>query len=568
MEPAAGAPRQGATGTEISGRQHTSGGSNIFDQPTEFLPGPRGTQALDRVPHTVPPGSGRAARVGQRAPGTYPEDATQILNNQGEVDIHNTPTEFLHGLQGTQALDTVPHTVPPPSVRTVPRRARAAQSTSPDDATQILNDSGSGHPFPPVSRRPAGGQPSDSAANRATGEASDASRSVGEATERLSAIHFPLLGNENRGESGTAKRASSVDISYDPENEVIVIRGGSGETDRINFNALFNQASNAGWTIQSRVRDPYYLSRGSWGQDYDDEWAIKRVGFTNDENSAWNLLDSKAKLVVVAVIDSGLAWNHEDLSLENLWINENEIPENGKDDDRNGYIDDVVGWNFVQKNNLPWDFGGHGTLLAGVIAGSQNNGIGIAGINPHAKIMVLKVVDDRGRTNAGLVAKAILYAAYNGARVINLSVGGKDLTLAGKLAIDYAHHKGAVIVVAAGNNGINVKDFGPAALNKVITVAATDPNDKRLGYSNWGAGIDIAAPGVDVLSLRAMGSDLVRGVPGMKYKPGENYVGKDKKYYRASGTSVAAPIVAGTASLMLSKYPHLTNKQVKHMLLH
>ena len=90
----------------------------------------------------------------------------------------------------------------------------------------------------------------------------------------------------------------------------------------------------------------------------------------------------------------------------------------------------------------------------------------------------------------------------------------------------------------------------------------------RLGYSNWGQGIDIAAPGVDVLSLRARGTDLMRNVPGMKYKPGENYVGKDKKYYRASGTSVAAPIVAGTASLMLSKYPHLTNKQVKRMLLH
>ncbi len=151
--------------------------------------------------------------------------------------------------------------------------------------------------------------------------------------------------------------------------------------------------------------------------------------------------------------------------------------------------------------------------------------------------------------------------------MINLSVGGKQLTRAEKMAIDYAHYKGAVIVIAAGNDGTNVKDFGPAALDKVITVAATDPNDKRLGYSNWGPGIDIAAPGVDVLSLRARGTDLMRDVPGMKYKPGENYVGKDRKYYRASGTSVAAPIVAGTASLILSKYPDLTNVQVKRMLL-
>ncbi len=411
----------------------------------------------------------------------------------------------------------------------------------------------------------------EAAADRAAAEvASEAARRAA-ARSGASAAEAQATAAAAARAAAEAVRAGSptpTTYNYDPTSQRFIIEGPTGVVVVDDLEALLKDALNAGWAIQSGVRDPYYLSRGSWGQDYDDEWAIKRVGFTNDDNSAWNLLDSKAKPVVVAVIDSGLAWNHEDLSLENLWINENEIPENGKDDDRNGYIDDVVGWNFVQKNNLPWDFGGHGTLLAGVIAGSQNNGIGIAGINPHAKIMVLKVVDDRGRTNAGLVAKAILYAAYNGARVINLSVGGRDLTLAGKLAIDYAHHKGTVIVVAAGNNGINVKDFGPAALNKVITVAATDPNDKRLGYSNWGQGIDIAAPGVDVLSLRARGTDLMRDVPGMKYKPGENYVGKDKKYYRASGTSVAAPIVAGTASLMLSKYPHLTNKQVKRMLLH
>ena len=319
---------------------------------------------------------------------------------------------------------------------------------------------------------------------------------------------------------------------------------------------------------QASPNDPYYSSKGSWKQDYDDQWAIKRVGFTNGENSAWNLIDSKASRVVVAVIDSGLDWSHRDIFPAGMWINKNEIPSNEKDDDGNGYIDDIVGWNFVQKNNLPWDFRGHGTLMAGVIAGTQNNGIGLAGINPNAKIMVLKVTDARGRARASRVGEAIVYAANNGAQVINLSVGGKKLTRAERMAIRYAHSKGAVVVLAAGNQGVNVKDFGLEGFDEVITVAATDPNNKRLGYSNWGQGIDIAAPGVDVLGLRARRTDLMRNIPGMKYKPGESYVGKDRKYYRASGTSVAAPIVAGTASLILSKYPHLTNKQVKRMLLH
>ena len=172
--------------------------------------------------------------------------------------------------------------------------------------------------------------------------------------------------------------------------------------------------------------DPNFTQsgRGSWGQVEDDQWAIKRVGFTSDEGSAWNYVPENASPVVVAVIDTGLDWHHLDISHENIWRNDGEIPDNGIDDDRNGYVDDVIGWDFFARNNRPWDFDGHGTIVAGIIAATQDNDVGIAGINPHARIMVLKAVNNFGTTRASYLAEAIVYAVDNGARIINISVGG------------------------------------------------------------------------------------------------------------------------------------------------
>ena len=317
--------------------------------------------------------------------------------------------------------------------------------------------------------------------------------------------------------------------------------------------------------IQGRLDDPFFNSNGSWGQDYSDQWGIRRVGYTNDGDSAWSLLSEKSQPVTVAVIDTGIDWNHKDLSWDNIWTNKNELPDNNIDDDGNGYVDDVIGWDFMGNTNKPWDRDGHGTFVSGIIAATQNNGIGIAGINPNAKIMVLKAVNDFGHTRASYIAQALIYAVENGARVINLSVGGKNQTDLEQAAIDYAHSRGAVIVVAAGNEGVNIQDFGPAAHEDVITVSATDMDDKRASYANWGAGIEISAPGTDILGLRARRTDLMAGMGD--YQVGSSFVGEDSRYLRTSGTSFAAPIVAGTASLLLSNNPSLTNQQVKRILL-
>lgn len=307
--------------------------------------------------------------------------------------------------------------------------------------------------------------------------------------------------------------------------------------------------------------DPYLESKGSWGNKYDDQWAIKHVQVPE----AWNLMKKK-KPVIVAVIDTGLDWNHQDISWDNIWTNEEEKPGNGKDDDGNGYVDDIIGWDFYAQHNNPFDHDGHGTFVTGVIAAQKDNNIGIAGINPYAKIMVLKALNSFGHTRASYVAEAITYAVKNGAQVINLSVGGKNLSKIEQEALNFAAGKNVTVIVAAGNEGVDVSGFGPAGEEKVITVASTSLKDKHPSFSNWGKQIDIAAPGEDILSLRARRTDTMRDIPGVKYKKGEAYVGDDKRYYRASGTSFSAPIVTGVVSLMLSENPSLKPDEIKKIL--
>jgi subtilisin family serine protease len=308
----------------------------------------------------------------------------------------------------------------------------------------------------------------------------------------------------------------------------------------------------------------YFTSKGSWGQKHADQWALERIGFDAKPQSAWRLVKQTAQPVIVAVIDTGLDWNHRNIDWNNIWRNPRDSV-NGLDDDKNGYADDIIGWDFFAKGNKPWDQDGHGTFVAGLIAGSWKDKNGMAGINPFAKLMILKAVNNFGHTRASYIAEAIVYAADNGARVINLSVGGKKITKIEMAAIDYAHKKGAVMVAAAGNDGVDVSDYGIASSDKILTVASTDLEDKRANFSNWGK-IAVAAPGLDILSLRARRTDTMAGVEGIKYTAGAAYVGADKRHYRASGTSFSAPLVSGLASLMIANDPTLTNTQVMNII--
>ncbi|MGC8780470.1 MAG: S8 family peptidase [Anaerolineae bacterium] len=247
--------------------------------------------------------------------------------------------------------------------------------------------------------------------------------------------------------------------------------------------------------------------------------------------------------VVIAIIDTGVDLNHADLAA-GIWTNPLEISDNGLDDDGNGYVDDVHGWNFAQNNNQVADDYGHGTHVAGIAAARTNNGVGIAGMAGAATIMPIKVFPPPPNvigTYEDLIL-GIIYAADNGARVINMSLGATSYSRGEEAAVDYAWARGAVVVAAAGNLGSNVYHY-PAAHPNVIAVAATDGSDQRAGFSNWGDFVDVAAPGVYVFST-------LRG----------------NSYGWLSGTSMASPHVAGLAALILSANPQLSNAEVRRII--
>jgi len=314
-------------------------------------------------------------------------------------------------------------------------------------------------------------------------------------------------------------------------------------------------------TQMPRPNDPLASSRGSWGQAYDDQWWLKAINWLKSDGTT--VLPEQARPVTVAVIDTGLDIGHPEL-FGSVWVNPNYPRKPPPGLWNNPRQAKVFGWNFLNGSPDLRDFNGHGTVVAGIIAAHPNNAKGIAGINPWARIMPLKVADHRGRTDSLKVAKAIVFATDHGARVINISLGTNRVSEAVHRAVDYAARKNVLVVVSAGNEGVDVKGFTPSAFASTIAAAAVDPNLTRAGFSNFGDNVTIAAPGVDVLSLRAAGTDLMRYARA-DYKPGSAVV--DKRYYRVDGTSFAAPMVAGVASLILSMRPELSAADVKRMIL-
>ena len=288
-----------------------------------------------------------------------------------------------------------------------------------------------------------------------------------------------------------------------------------------------------------------------------DQWGIRAVGYLpkTDPNSAWNIIDGSQKNVSVAVIDSGLDLNHPDAP-QYIWTNAKEIPDNKVDDDKNGYVDDVHGWNFYEDNNDLRDFKGHGTIVTGIIAAKTNNGIGIAGINLGAEIMVLKVTDKNGNTDNLAIYRAVRYAVAHGAKVLNISLGDKGISKLEQLGINYANTKGVLVFVASGNDGGHISEYGPASARGAITVGAMNYDGTWSTVSNFGPNIALLAPGEQIYSLQSKDADW-DGSAGVK----------DRNYTKASGTSFSTPMAAATASLIWAKNPQLTNVQVADLIL-
>lgn len=322
------------------------------------------------------------------------------------------------------------------------------------------------------------------------------------------------------------------------------------------------------WSVGATFaqNDPYYSSSGAWDQDYPDQWALPKIGFTpkGSGKSAWDVETGESQSIIVAVLDTGLDYFHPDLKKSSVW--KNSKPYKPKEDP-NGLENDLIGWNFVDNTNNPWDDDGHGTFVAGIIGAATNNGNGMAGINWGVKIMPLKIMNVFGRGRAFNVVRAIVYAVDHGAKVINISIESEHLTKTEQKAVDYAHENGALVVVAAGNKGSETKNRAPVSMNHVFGVAAIDVNDARAGFSNWGPHIKLAAPGVGILSLRARRTDFMLMSNAKDYEPGKSFIGPQAQFMWSSGTSFAAPMVSAVASLIWAKNPNLTNEQVERMLL-
>lgn len=291
--------------------------------------------------------------------------------------------------------------------------------------------------------------------------------------------------------------------------------------------------------------EPNYVYRTSAlpnDSRYNDLWGMSQIG----ASQAWDLATGSTE-VVVAVIDTGVDYTHPDLAA-NMWENPDEIPGNGIDDDGNGFVDDVYGANTLTNSGDPYDDNMHGTHVAGTIGAAGNNSAGVVGVNWTVKLMGVKFLSASGSGSLLHAIKAIDYAVAEGADVINASWGGRGYSSLLEDAVARAEAAGILFVAAAGNSALNNDTFPHYPSNfdlaNVVSVAATDSRDKLAYFSNYGTSVHIAAPGMSILST----------LPGARYG-------------NLSGTSMAAPHVAGLAALVKAFHPDYSHYQIKDTIL-
>ncbi|MBI5698957.1 S8 family serine peptidase [Candidatus Saganbacteria bacterium] len=291
--------------------------------------------------------------------------------------------------------------------------------------------------------------------------------------------------------------------------------------------------------------DPFYATQ---------QWHLDNI----KAPAAWDLNQGSTG-VVIGIVDSGIDLDHPDLAA-NLWTNSDEIPNNGVDDDSNGYIDDYYGWDFVSNDKTPEPVPGggdndgvnHGTHVAGIASAVTNNGVGVAGVGWKCKVMAVKILSSSGSGTTSRALSGIQYAVDNGAQIINCSFGG-GYSSSYDTIIDYIHGLGGLVVAAAGNDNIDI-DADPQSPicndrsdNRVLGVASSDQNDMKSGFSNYGATyVDVSAPGSAIYSTF--------------FNDGQ--IGFSTDYGYESGTSMSTPLVCGTAALLKSYNSSLTPAQM------
>lgn len=276
---------------------------------------------------------------------------------------------------------------------------------------------------------------------------------------------------------------------------------------------------------------------------YNSQWDIPATNI----DDVWNT-NTGHNTSIIGILDTGVDWNHPDLA-DNIWKNDQEIPDNGKDDDGDGKIDDIRGWDFVNNDNNPTDDNAHGTHCAGIAAAVGNNGKGIAGANWHAKIMPVKVFQSSGRGDAATIAQGITYAVSKGATVISMSFGSYAESSTMKNALINAYTK-AILVAAAGNDHVPIgpctscAPHYPAAYSFILGVEANG-TEEEADFSNYDQDGPVFSKYPELLNyeLKAPGVGILSCVPGGNYR-------------EFNGTSMAAPLIAGAISLYREQRPN------------
>jgi len=336
-----------------------------------------------------------------------------------------------------------------------------------------------------------------------------------------------------------AKQFLSVETKHSSTLNNIVVIEYSSDIDPIQLASKLKTLDEVEWA------EPRYLRQVSY--TVNDSLLSKQYSLTKiNAAEAWDISKGDSS-IIIGIVDTGVDWDHPDLAA-NIWINKNEIPDNGIDDDNNGYIDDVRGWDFggltgIPDNNPMEDGSYHGTHVAGIASAVTDNTIGVASIGFNCKIMAVKTAQDNLKNSAGQPYisygdEGIIYAVDNGARIINCSYGGSGYSALDQEIINYALQNNVLIVAAAGNDNSSDAHY-PSAYSGVLSVAATDANDKRASYSNYGVTVDVSAPGSSIYSTW-----------------------QNDTYASLSGTSMASPLTAGLAGLVASVFPSYTPEQI------
>ena len=383
-------------------------------------------------------------------------------------------------------------------------------------------------------------------------------------------VFFLFMPGFAMGNSNQLNEANEIMVKYKNKTEIETIKINPSQ----NVEKLINLYEEDPLVEYAEPNYIYHSSIIPSDTNYNNQWYLQKI----QAIKGWDIIRESPK-IVIAVIDSGTQIDHPDLK-NNLWYNSKEIPNNKIDDDKNGFIDDVNGWDFINgvgdpspkyKSGFTEDVM-HGTIVSGIIGAEGNNATGISGVTWKTELMPLKILNDKGEGSASNVIKAIDYAVANGAHIINLSFVGFGYSYGMDEAIKRAYDAGVIVVAAAGNEAntnssdvyLNNKPLYPVCLdgrpgeNRVIGVAATDTMDQKTYFSGYGSNcIDIAAPGVSIFST----------VP---YSPTHQVNNQSlNKYYDGywSGTSVATPIVSGAIALIEAANPKLDRNQVIDVLL-